>query len=518
MATDAEEYEMPATGSKRKDNVGAPSSAYLEMAERWELIIDLLGGTLAMRRAKKKWLPQEPKENDGAYRRRLNRSILLEALKDTIDSIVSRPFSRDLVIAPEELPEVFAEIVDDVDRSKTSLKQLASDMLRDMATFGKSHVLVDFPRVPENELAANGEASVASIAQERARGARPILSHISPQNLIGWTSDSRQRTDAGDPMLTSIRIREFRLERSANTNYLDEEREYVRVITPTKWELWRRLSVSEMGKDKEEEYRLVEQGPWTLGFIPLVTVYSKRTGFLTAEPPLEPLAWLNLAHWQSSSDQRNILRIARFAVLFVRGVSQEERDKGIGALGPTRGFITTNEKAEMKYVEHTGQAIGAGQKDLDKLEAQMETLGKNPLVERSGQSTATGKSIDHSKNMSQVQQWVRALELAIQDGFKFAGKWMNQELPGDFKVDIFSDFRVSNAGSNEVKLLIESFKSGGISHELLLREMKRRGFLGEGADIELELENQQDNEPPLPTIDPGEDDPEDDPDDDPEDD
>ena len=38
------------------------------------------------------------------------------------------------------------------------------------------------------------------------------------------------------------------------------------------------------------------------------------------------LAWLNLAHWQSASDQRHILHVARVPFLFGRGLSEGEID------------------------------------------------------------------------------------------------------------------------------------------------------------------------------------------------
>ena len=56
-------------------------------------------------------------------------------------------------------------------------------------------------------------------------------------------------------------------------------------------------------------------------------------GFMTAHPPLMDLAWLNLAHWQSASDQRHILHVARVPILFGRNLTLPE--DGL-ALGPNR--------------------------------------------------------------------------------------------------------------------------------------------------------------------------------------
>src|SRR6185295_4553940 len=99
----------------------------------------------------------------------------------------------------------------------------------------------------------------------------------------------------------------------------------------------------------------------------LAPVYLNRTGFMTGEPPLEELADLNVAHWQSSSDQRNILTVARVPILFGTGIEGNEKLE-IGASSMIR---TSDPNAKLTYVEHTGAAIGAGERDLERLEFQM---------------------------------------------------------------------------------------------------------------------------------------------------
>jgi len=72
-------------------------------------------------------------------------------------------------------------------------------------------------------------------------------------------------------------------------------------------------------KNTNNEWVLIDNGPMTLGKIPLVTHYTFRIGDFIARPPFEDLSWLNIEHWQSSSDQRNALRYGRSAILFLQG-------------------------------------------------------------------------------------------------------------------------------------------------------------------------------------------------------
>src|SRR3546814_6971269 len=85
--------------------------------------------------------------------------------------------------------------------------------------------------------------------------------------------------------------------------------EQIRVLEPGRWSLWRRADAVRDRPWRRHAGGETSFGPPGFGTLPLVTVYAERTGYLTARPPLLDLAWLNLAHWQSSSDQRHILHV-----------------------------------------------------------------------------------------------------------------------------------------------------------------------------------------------------------------
>src|SRR3546814_11327266 len=96
-------------------------------------------------------------------------------------------------------------------------------------------------------------------------------------------------------------------------------RSQIRVLEPGRWSLWRRADAVRDRPWRRHAGGETSFGPPGFGTLPLVTVYAERTGYLTARPPLLDLAWLNLAHWQSSSDQRHILHVARVPILFEIG-------------------------------------------------------------------------------------------------------------------------------------------------------------------------------------------------------
>ena len=105
--------------------------------------------------------------------------------------------------------------------------------------------------------------------------------------------------------------------------------------------------------------------------IPVAPVYLNQTGFMCGSPPLMDLADLNITHWQSSSDQRNILHVARVPILFASGVA-EDIELVVGA----NAFMRASDpQARLEYVEHSGAAITSGKDDLKVLEFQMQAMG-----------------------------------------------------------------------------------------------------------------------------------------------
>lgn len=142
----------------------------------------------------------------------------------------------------------------------------------------------------------------------------------------------------------------------------------------------------------------------------------------------------------------------------------------------------------LRYVEHTGAAIGAGAADLKDIEERMEILGMQPLLRRTSSSTATGVAIDDKRISSEIIAWIMATELFLTDLFNMAASWLNITLPDNFKVDIFSDLGLSVRATDDINALIQSRRAGEISRETFLREVKRRGLLDESVDIEHEIE------------------------------
>lgn len=435
-------------------SVNDPSAEWWDMFDHWELPIHLMEGTVAMRAAKRTFLPQEEREEDSAYTNRLTRTVLYGAYSRTLKSLAGLPFKRNPIV--EGLSEDLEYLLDVADNQGRNLTNFCHNVLLDVLNFGKGHILVDFPVSPGD----------ITLAQERDLGMNPYFVQISPLNLIGWETDFI----GGSEVLTQIRIFEEYTTQDPDNEFRKINVQRVRVIEPD------RVRIFEQREDTTSQFELVETLPNTLGFIPLVTIYGNRIGTMQAYPVLEELAWLNLRHYQKLSDVDNIEHVANTPILFGAGFGEDEiADIEIG---PHRAIFSSNADAKMRYVEHTGVAIRASQESLRELEKRMITMGADLLVKSSGgRVTATAKMLDDAKSVSILEAGVLNLEEGIKQAFEYAALWKNQELE-DFKINIGDNLDVP-LSANDFTSLIQLANESKITQEELISELKRRGILSD---------------------------------------
>lgn len=445
--------------------VRTPSGVYMAAAERRLLPMTLMGGTAAMRKAGETFLPRESAEDTVAYAARLNRTVLFNGFAKTVVDMVGRIFAKPVQVG-DDVPSQIKALCDNVDLTGRDLNTFAYDVAFDAMAAGVSFILADMPPpLPEG----------ATLADEIATGRRPYWVHVKAEDLIGW----KTATVNGREIPTQIRILECVDEPDAETPYEDKRIEQVRVIEiETAGCVW-----TTFRKDAEGKWSAFANGMMNVPEIPITPVYFKRCGFFDAVPPLADLAELNLAHWQSSSDQRNILHVARVPILFAAGWD-EKAELTVGAGTFARA---TAPDSKLSYVEHSGAAIESGRNDLKDLETQMQAMGLQLLVNKPA-ATATGEIRDDVKENSALFMMADALEDALEGAMAHLAAFMGIPAPEAGSINVNKEFGGFSAGAVDQNTLLTMCERGLIAHETLLREMQRRGVLADDFDPEEEAE------------------------------
>lgn len=466
--------------------VNDPCPAYLEMARHWDMVDDLMGGTLRMQEValqSEKWLPRFAHEEPDQYRKRVEISVLYNALADTVSQLTAKPFSEPLSLGGE-LPPKLAALEANADRAGRSLHSVARWSFEDACKYGLTHLQIDMAEI--------ADAGPRPTIEDQVSGrSRPSIIPRSAKDVIGWKST----TDAdGAHALTQVRIREF--VEVDDGPWGTKTVEQILVLNAPRggkvgtWERYRE------GKERAKDWILHSKGTHRHPGVPLVTWYTKQTGFMTALPPLEDLACLNVRHWQSGSDQARILSFARAAAMvLLAGLRPEEmKDSTIAFM---RIIRSTSEVASATMIEHSGKAVEAGEKDLEKIEQRMVTLGQQPFTELVSDATATGVKSQGSKTRTLIQMWIADEEVALNAALAIAAWFQNVDLPGDVKADIHSDFVDFGGAAAEHDSLLRARQARQITQATYLRESKRRRFYSEALDVDAEVAETQAEGPPL---------------------
>ncbi|MHA2203444.1 MAG: DUF4055 domain-containing protein [Candidatus Hodarchaeales archaeon] len=462
MARTIENEEVQEIRTVTSD-IAIPTKTYMEIQERyqWDLIDDIQGGTHAMRKAGEKWLRKHPKEEQAAFDHRLKGSYLFNGQERTITYLTSKPFLRP-VVCDEDMDSDILEWTENVDSAGTDLSVFLREWSEIFFRFGIAHILVDYPRTQITE----GEEA-PTVAQAKEQNLRPYWVNVHPQNLIGWHSERVNGVEA----LTQIRILEIHKE--PDGLWGEKFRRRVRVITPDYFEVYEETDSS--------AWVWVDGGPMTLGFIPLVTAYADRKGFMVSKPPLLDLTNLVEQHWNNNSDQQNILWAVRTPFLFGAGLKPKD-EVVIGASYITR---TASVDAKLTYVEHTGKAVEAGRQDVEDLKSDMRIYGAI-LLQRPGNVPATKNAIDKSESDSTLGIAVTEIESTANRAIEIVGKWLGKEKVGKCKIN--RDFGIITGEVNTIDSLDKMRARLDLSHASYLQENKRHGLLSDDFDVEEEVE------------------------------
>lgn len=483
---------MPSNKSKGPAN---PSMARQRMLPMWRLMDSLLGGTETMRNAGKEYLTQHAGEVNKRYNERLAQATLWNQLEITLGGWVGRPF-RDPLKLNDDVPEDITKLSDDIDQLGTNIDTFARSWFKGGITKSFCHVLIEQPQVlPRSDGLPLSKADVA------AQNIRPYWSLLEADEIIA----ARVSIIDGREVYTHVRIHERTLVEDPEDEFNEIWEERIRVYN----RIAGRVTVTLYKYDLEKEDPWVQEGDAILlgiPAIPIVTFYADRQGFLLGKSPLQDLAELNKKHWNSQSDQDNILTIARFPILAASGVTSVDGSDALSGdpqpgsdfsgqksgvvIGPWNVLVSEEVGSKYYYVEHSGKAIKTGQESLELLEAKMAAYGSEFLKKSPDRQTATARAMDSQESISPLQAITLNFIDALQTALALTAQWMGLPIneAGNFfggTVTLVTDFGPEDASGVDIAALTTLRQARDISGKQMRREAKRRGILADDFDEKL---------------------------------
>lgn len=490
-----------------------PTTQFSQGRAQYSIVNDIWGGTEAMRAARETYLPRFPAETVPNYNTRLKGGVLINIYKRTVQTNVGRVFSKPVVLEEDDNDKDLIEFSKNVDGSGQTLTEFSKNAFTADVNHGATYILIDFPRV-EGEI---------NLLQARDLGLRPFWVNIrAPQVLevgfqvVGgirhltyfrYMENVPKNLSPHGTTLTSTQIApigasnaSFSMGAATAQFSMGETQERVKIfkMDPTTrvvtFEVWQKNAA---GVAEQVETTVELTG---VDRIPIVCAYSNRVDFFYGLPTLMDLAESQVSHWQSYSDQANILRIIRVPMLQVKGfeapLDAEEKDTQIIISPNTAIPFPPTPDTGAEWIEHKGDSVSAGREWLKDLEGHMSMMGLELHVPRAtGPESATGRLIDESASTSLLKEitvaFFDAIEEALNITLAYMGKTDVEVGTINANLEVESPFR----GIEDLISLIELFKSGAISVETLMKEAMRRNVLSSDTDVEEELNKLSQNRP-----------------------
>ncbi|MBY0559832.1 DUF4055 domain-containing protein [Hyphomicrobium sp.] len=451
------------------DNPSLTSSAHEFMKHDWHLCRTLYEGTRMMRRAKTEFLPQYERETDKEYERRLNATTLLNMFRLAVMNAVGRPFSKPIVIANTSSQVVF-DWVKDFDMEGHDINVWARRAMREGLIDGMVHCLIDHVALPDG---LNAKEFM------ELGGGRPYACLVPAQMLLAAYTDFV----GGLKRCVHARIREWH---TYLNGFREEKRERVRVLEPGYYQLWE-AGPGGWGIIEEGQLLKADGTPWQ--WVPLETWYAGTSDIdYVVTPPFLDLAYKNVEHWQSTSDQRNILTKGRFPMLAASGVDPNsvKDESGNLVVGPHTALVSEDPAGKWYYVEPGGAAIAAGEKDLEHLEQAMSRLAMDPVQTQHGRAqTATGQTLEDAKARAPLEIWARDFSNFLERVVNNFFMWL--AIPdGKVDMEVNTDFGLDLANIQELTTLTTLRGMRELTRSTLYSELKRRQVLGDAFDPDLE--------------------------------
>ena len=434
--------------SRKVTDVDSPNAAFFNMLPHWGLIEDLVQGTFKIRSEHRKYLPQEPREQDDSYDIRLARSVcppFFLRLERMLAGMLTRKPVR-----LTDVPDSVREDLFDVDLEGNDLNIWTYETARKAIRYGHVGVLVDAPK--------------------EGNSVRPYWVTYTPREILGW----RTEIVDGQRVLSQLRLMEKVV--VPDGKYGEKTIEQVRVLERGRYELHR--------KNNKSDFVLFEEGVMSTEQIPFAIAYSNRVGYLESRPPMADIAELNLIAYQTLSDLANQLHISAVPMLAMFGFPAAAEEV---SAGPSEA-LSLPQESRIEYIEPEGRSFDAQFRRLDQLEKQINELGLAAVLgQKLSAETAEAKRIDRSQGDSTMQVIAQQMQDLIDNCLKFHAQYLNEPTAGSSFVN--RDFLASRLDPQDVQALIQLRAQNEITQKTLLSQLTEGEVLGDDFDIEEELES-----------------------------
>lgn len=347
-------------------NVKTVHREYRAYFPKWEKVRHAIAGDL------KRYLRNVGKNESGkAYGELRQReyeegAICYNFTKRTLSGMVGSVMRKD----PEQtIPKELEYLKDNCDGSGVGLWQHAQDTLMEVDSIGRGGLLVDAP-----------PTGAATMAEQNEGLLNPVIVFYTAENIINW-----RLTRVGSVNRVSlIVLREVWEYSSAGDEFDIQYGEQYRVLDIDSNNNYRQrlYKFKAEGGDAEPVETIYPQlGDNLKGVIPFTFIGATNNDHTPDDPPMLPLAELNIGHFRNSADNEESSFVVGQPTLFISP----------GENFSLKEFREDNPNG-VKMGSRTGYNIGAGG-TAQLIQAQENNLAKQNMLDKEQQAVQIGAQL-----------------------------------------------------------------------------------------------------------------------------
>lgn len=494
--------------------VNSQAKAYTTMIDKWDRCRAVVSGQDAVHLAAQKYLPKLAGQTPVEYSAYVLRASFYNATWRTIAGLSGMMFRKPPKV---EVPSAVKEMLLNIDGAGQPLSLFALDTAENALTVGRVGILVDYPEAPEGITQA--DAILLNL--------RPSMKLYRAENIINWTMDVVNNISV--PVMIVLKecalaaIDEFSskeedrwrvLDLLPITNALDKSEQMVYRQRLFKKKGNQNISTQavEFEQVGSDIYPKIANKFWEE--IPFVMVGVDDTSFEVDDPPLIDLVDTNLSHYRVTADYEHGCHFTGAPTLLLTGFSEKKDAAGNSLavyVGGETAIVTDNDAANGKYIEFTGQGMGALEKNLDKKEKHMAVLGARMLEEQKrGVESAETVGIHRVGEQSMLSSVSISISLGITKALKWFTEWAGAD-SSDVLFEINRDFYPPGMTPQMLTALIGGWQAGtpGLSDQGIFTILKDAELVDEDVTLDeeqariqerqLQLMNSVGNADPMPT-------------------
>ncbi len=455
--------------------IDEPNRLCQEYMSDWKLITDLIAGEKRIKNAGELYLPKLSGQTESDYKKYVARGCLFNALARTLQGMVGAIMRTNAVI---EAPDQLQPILEDATIYQQTIQEVIRDTVYNVLSYGFFGILVDMPA-----------ATSASII------AYPYMALYKCTDILNW----RTRVVGDDEQLSAIVLSEVRYKDDIENAYNQISERIIRVCFIDDDGIYKQRVF--LRSDVGNEDIWVQEGddivPTRAGVpfreVPFVFFNSLGIYPSPTKPPLLDVGYLNIKHWQVSTDYYHGLHYCAIPTPWAAGF----RVEGDLYIGSQKAWVSDDPNAKCGYLEFTGSGLAAIEKALTKLETLMAVMGARLLEEqKSGVESAEAIKLRVSGDSVTLSTIAQVVEEGITLVLKYICTWMGIS-DSNIKVSMNRDFVSSKLSAQDITALLSAVQAGRISMDTFLYNLRVGDILPPDRTIEDEKNLIASEAPPM---------------------